>query len=68
MPRIKGFNMSATGIVLIVIAAIFGILVIGAVAQIFTAVGKAFEDFFKSPVSIAIFVITLLVIFHYVGK
>ncbi|WP_162982228.1 hypothetical protein [Helicobacter labacensis] len=43
------------------------ILVIGAIAQIFTAVGKVFENFFKSSVSM-VFVITLLVIFHYVGN
>lgn len=65
---VERLNMSTAGIVLIVVAAIFGILVIGAIAEIFTTVGKAFEDFFKSPVSIVIFVVTLLVIFHYIGK
>ncbi|WP_285693490.1 hypothetical protein [Helicobacter ailurogastricus] len=37
--------MSTAGIVLIVVAAIFGILVIGAIAEIFTAVGGLLKLF-----------------------
>ncbi|BEG56417.1 hypothetical protein NHP21005_01050 [Helicobacter sp. NHP21005] len=60
--------MSTAGIVLIVIIAVFGILAIGIIIELFTAVGKTFENFLKSPIAIGVFVVTLLVVFHYIGK
>ncbi|WP_163499649.1 hypothetical protein [Helicobacter suis] len=61
--------MSFGGIVLIVIIGVFGIIMIGAIIELFTEVGRVFEEFFKSPVSVIVFVVTvvtLLAISHYV--